>query len=237
MLTMPALSVGATAMIFVQKAGPVTAGLTEKYVAKRRLKQTWWPLEIRPSDDHRRRARPGRRTDTGDRRGQEGVVVGEGASTGACQGASTNATVKDMFEAIGERPSWLEVVAVTVHIRNAKIIGNAFWDLHGPRLEESETLVPVAALRRSSRLIGVHHLTKVAWREAGGEGRPPDALVSAFALNLSTFAAQALMIDFDQTPAQIGELTADILKTLLWRAVDAQDAARDATTNGVTGAQ
>jgi AcrR family transcriptional regulator len=152
----------------------------------------------------------------------------------ATQGALIFATVQDMFEAVGQRPiagmsepaddldGWLDVMAVTVHTRNAQIIGNAFWDLHGPKIEESDTLAPVAAFRRSSRLTGVHHLAKVAWREAGGEGKPPKALVSAFALNLSTFATQSLMIDFDETPADIGTLTADILKTLLRRAVEAQ---------------
>ena len=101
------------------------------------------------------------------------------------QGALIFATVQDMFEAVGRMPivgmpepaddldGWLEVVAVTVHTRNAEIIGNAFWDLHGPKIEESDTLAPVAALRRSSRLTGVHHLAKVAWREAGGEGNFP----------------------------------------------------------------
>ncbi len=152
------------------------------------------------------------------------------------------ATVKDMFDAVGHMPiaglpepaddldGWLEVVAVTVHTRNAEIIGNAFWDLHGPKIEESDKLAPVAALRRSSRLRGVKHLAKIAWREAGGEGKPPEALVSAFALNFSAFATQALMIDFEHIPAQIGALTADILKVLLRRAVDAQRSERGGDT-------
>jgi len=42
----------------------------------------------------------------------------------------------------------------------------------------------------------------------------------AFALNFSAFTTQALMVDFDQTPAQIGVLTADILTTLLRRSVE-----------------
>jgi hypothetical protein len=46
--------------------------------------------------------------------------------------------------------------------------------------------------------------------------------VSAFALNLSAFTTQALTVDFDQTPAQIGALTAAILKVLLVRAVEEQ---------------
>jgi len=152
----------------------------------------------------------------------------------ATQGSLVLATVRDMFEAIGRRPieglpsptddldGWLEVLAVTVHTRNAHIIGNAFWDLHTPEMEASEAFAEVAVLRRSSRLSGVHYLTAIAWRAAGGEGEAPAALESAFALNFSTFATQALMVDFDQTPAQIGVLTADILKVLLRRSVDHQ---------------
>jgi hypothetical protein len=33
------------------------------------------------------------------------------------------------------------------------------------------------------------------------------------------------MVDFNKSPAQIGALTADILKMLLWRAVDSQRSA------------
>ena len=154
----------------------------------------------------------------------------------ATQGGLILATVKDMFEAIGRRPieglpsptddldGWLEILAVTVHTRNAQIIGNAFWDLHTPNMEKSDALVEVAALRRASRLSGVSYLTVIAWQAAGGEGEPPVALKSAFALNFSTFATQALMIDFDQTPAQIGALTADILRVLVRRAVETQRA-------------
>jgi AcrR family transcriptional regulator len=144
------------------------------------------------------------------------------------------ATVKDMFEAVGARPipglpspledleGWLRVLATTVHTRNAEVIGNAFWDLHGPDDNGNSAFDDVAAYRRASRLDGVHHLASVAWQTAGGTGEPPASLESAFALNFSTFATQALMIDFDQTPTQIGELTADILHVLLRRAVDAQ---------------
>lgn len=150
----------------------------------------------------------------------------------ATQSGLILATVKDMFDAVGRRPiegiptptedldGWLEVLAITIHTRNAEIIGNAFWDLHTPDMEESDALAEVAALRRASRLGGVRHVTTIAWHEAGGEGEPPATLHSAFALNFSTFATQALMIDFDHTPVQIGKLTADILRMLLRREVE-----------------
>jgi AcrR family transcriptional regulator len=142
-------------------------------------------------------------------------------------------TVKDMFEACGRRPieglpkpsddtdGWIEGLALTIHTRNAEILGMAFWDIHAPVHNGSEVLAEVDALRRQFRTRGVHHLAKLAWEMAGGVGEPPEELVMAFALNFSAFTTQALMVDFDQTPAEIGALTADILKMLLKDAVDA----------------
>jgi AcrR family transcriptional regulator len=155
------------------------------------------------------------------------------------------ATVKDMFEACGlprlvenldgwmeglSRPiedldGWIDTLALTFHTRSASIFGAAFWDIHGPRHCASEVLSEVNALRRDYRLRGMSYLVSLAWRTAGGVGEPPKDLELAFALNLSVFTTQALMVDFDQTPAQIGALTADVLKTLLRRAVQTQRSA------------
>jgi len=41
----------------------------------------------------------------------------------------------------------------------------------------------------------------------------------AFALNFSAFTTHSLVSDFDQTPEQIGRLTAEILIVLLQRAL------------------
>ncbi|HLN41296.1 MAG TPA: TetR/AcrR family transcriptional regulator [Acidimicrobiales bacterium] len=148
------------------------------------------------------------------------------------------ATVKDMWEACGQRPieglpspsedldGWLEGLALTIHTRNAEIIGEAFWDIHAPRDKDSDALSEVPDLRREYRVRGVEYLASLAWRTAGGVGDPPQALTLAFALHFSAFATQALMIDFDQTPADIGELTADMLKGALAQALHAQQATR-----------
>ncbi len=145
-------------------------------------------------------------------------------------------TARDMFAACGRRPieglpppdrdldGWLEGLAVTIHTRNAEILGEAFWDIHAPDGGSSGALAEVAALRRESRRRGVAYLVGVAWRTAGGADEPPEDLVSAFALHFSAFTTQALMIDFDRSPAQIGALTADTLKVLLRRAVQTQRA-------------
>jgi len=145
-------------------------------------------------------------------------------------------TVKDMCEACGRRPieglipptenldRWIEGLAFTIHTRNSEILGDAFWDIHAPRDSASEALGEMAAYRREYRVRGVKHLVKLAWKTAGGEGGPPEDLELAFALYFSAFTTQALMVDFDQSPEQIGTLTAEVLKMLLRRAVDAQRA-------------
>ena len=158
-------------------------------------------------------------------------------------------TVRDMFEASARYPDvgsprdvddvgawidslpqrvadvdgWLHALAVTVHTRMAEVFGTAFWDIYAPPRPGSEALAEVAALCQEYRLRGMHYMASLAWRSAGGAGEPPEDLTLAFALLLSAHTTQALMADFDQTPAQIGALTADILKTLLWHAIEAQD--------------
>jgi AcrR family transcriptional regulator len=158
------------------------------------------------------------------------------------------ATVKDMFEACGRYPieglprlvddldawieglprhvddleGWLQSLAVTVHTRTARIFGRAFWDIHAPTANASEALAEIASLRRQYRLQGVGYLAALAWKTAGGTGAPPREVVLAFALNLSAFTTQALMIDFDKTPAEVGALTADILYAVIRGAVDGQ---------------
>jgi hypothetical protein len=85
-------------------------------------------------------------------------------------------------------------------------------------------LAEIDALRRDYRLRGMRYCANLAWKAAGGRGEPPEDVVLGFALNLSVFTTQALIVDFDQTPQEIGALTAEILKMLLRRAVEAQAA-------------
>jgi len=155
------------------------------------------------------------------------------------------ATVKDMFEACGQYPvgdlprltddldgwigalprrvddveDWLTRVCVTIHTRSARIFGKAFWDIHCLKGLEAETLAEVGRFRREYRLRAVNYLAGLAWLSAGGEGSPPPDLVLTFALALSPFATQALMIDFDRSPTDVGVLTASILKDALLRSV------------------
>jgi AcrR family transcriptional regulator len=153
-------------------------------------------------------------------------------------------TVKDMYEACGLRPieglprptedldGWIEGLADTIHTRNANILGDAFWDIHAPRPDGSAAFTELEGVRREYRVRGVRHLVGLAWQCAGGTGEPPENLILAFALNFSAFTTQALMIDFDRTPSQIGALTAELLKMLLRRAVDASHASHGQGTTG-----
>lgn len=148
-------------------------------------------------------------------------------------------TVKDMYEACGRRPieglpaptddldGWIEGLAVTIHTRNAEILGDAFWDIHAPRHDPSDALSELDTFRREYRIRGVRYLANLAWESTGGVGPPPPDLELAFALMFSAFTTQALMVDFDQTPGQIGNLTASLLKMLLRHAIDVQRSASD----------
>jgi len=170
-------------------------------------------------------------------------------------------TVRDMFEACGRYPDvgsprdvddlaswidnlpqqvadvdgWLEALAVTIHTRMAEVFGTAFWDIYAPPRSGSAALAEVAELCQAYRLRGMHYMAALAWRSAGGVGEPSEDLMLAFALHLSAHTTQALMVDFDRTPAQIGALTADILKVLLHRAVEMQGSSDPHDDSGADG--
>jgi len=165
-------------------------------------------------------------------------------------------TVRDMFKAAGRIPGmdspreveevdawidglpqkvadvdrWLEILALNVHTRMAEVFGTAFWDIYAPPRRGSDVFLEVTELSRAYRRSGMRYMTGVAWRSAGGTGEPPEELTLAFALNLSAHATQALMVDFDQTPAEIGSLTASVLKMLLWRAIGEQPLSPEGTS-------
>lgn len=152
-------------------------------------------------------------------------------------------TVKDMYEAFGQPiedlapasdgvEAWIDHLALTIHSRNAEILGDAFWDIHAPRHNPSAALSEMDAFRRENRVRGIRYLVDIAWQTAGGTGDAPEDLTLAFALMLSAFATQALIIDFDQPPSEIAPLVADLLKMLLRGAVDAQRSPRDGTSPG-----
>jgi AcrR family transcriptional regulator len=155
------------------------------------------------------------------------------------------ATLQDMIEA-GARPieglprpsddldGWLEGLSSVIHTRNAEIFGNVIWDLHAPSASLPAKLSEMIAARLDYRRNAIQHVVAVAWQAAGGMGPAPHWLVSVFTVNLSAFTTQTLRTDRDQTPAQVGALTAHVLKVLLRYAVDEQRAVRTGVVTATT---
>ena len=151
------------------------------------------------------------------------------------QSALIAATLQDMFEA-GNRPieglpqpsddldGWLEVLTLTLHTRGVQIFGEVIWDLlHAPGAALPGAISEIIEAQVVFRRQAVQHFTEVAWQAAGGKGQAPDSLASAFTVQLSPFTTMTLMLERDQTPAQVAALSADVLKTLLQCAVDGQN--------------
>jgi AcrR family transcriptional regulator len=140
-------------------------------------------------------------------------------------------TVKDIFDSWSQPPSarlprpaddldgWLEGLAMSIHTRNAQVLGEAFWGIYSSNGRDSQVLSELRTLRSEFRDRAVSYLASCAWSAAGATSDPPETLVLGFAINLSVFTTRALMVDSDRTPSEIGALTAGFLKTLLQRAV------------------
>jgi AcrR family transcriptional regulator len=154
------------------------------------------------------------------------------------QGALIAATLEDMFEA-GNRPidglpqpnddldGWLEGLALALHTRGVEIFGEVIWDmLHAPGAALPVVVSEIIDAQVVFRRHAVQSLATIAWQAAGGKGQAPDSLASVFIVQLSPFTTKILMVERDQTPAQVAALSADVLKTLLQRAVDEQNQAQ-----------
>jgi AcrR family transcriptional regulator len=144
------------------------------------------------------------------------------------------ATVQDMFEAANRpidglpQPSddldgWLEGLTLALHTRGVQIFGEVIWDLlHAPGAGLPAAISEIIEAQVDFRRHAIQHFTKIAWQAAGGKGQAPDSLASAFTVQLSPFTTITLMLERDQTPAQVAALSADVLKTFLQRAVGEQ---------------
>jgi AcrR family transcriptional regulator len=154
------------------------------------------------------------------------------------QSALIAATLKDMFEA-GNRPidglpqpsddldGWLEGLTLALHTRGVQIFGEVIWDLlQAPRTAVPAVISEIIEAQVDFRRRAIQHLTTIAWQAAGGKGHAPESLSSAFIVQLSPFTTKTLMVERDQTPAEVAALSADVLKTLLQRAVEEQNRAQ-----------
>jgi AcrR family transcriptional regulator len=148
------------------------------------------------------------------------------------------ATLQDMFDA-GNRPidglprpsddldGWLEGLTLALHTRGVQIFGEAIWNLlPAPGAALPAAISEVIDAQVDFRRLAIEHFTTIAWQAAGGKGQAPDSLASAFIVQLSPFTTKTLMVERDQTPAQVAALSAHVLKTLLQRAVDEQNRAQ-----------
>ena len=154
------------------------------------------------------------------------------------QSALIACTLQDMFEA-GNRPidglpqpsddldGWLEGLTFALHTRGVQIFGEVIWDLlHAPGSALPAAISEIIDAQVDFRRQAIQHFTTIAWQAAGGKGQAPDSLASVFTVQLSPFTTQTLMVERGQTPAQVAALSADVLKTLLKRAVDEQNRAQ-----------
>ena len=154
------------------------------------------------------------------------------------QSALIASTLQDMFEA-GNQPiddlpqpsdnldGWLEGLTLALHTRGVQIFGEVIWDLlRAPGVALPAVISEIIDAQVEFRRHAIQHFTTIAWQAAGGKGQAPDSLASAFIVQLSPFTTKTLMVERDQTPAQVAALSADVLKILLQRAVDEQNRAQ-----------
>jgi AcrR family transcriptional regulator len=117
---------------------------------------------------------------------------------------------------------WIDRIALEAHVRNAAIIGAAFWDVLGPNPSASKEIEAARALRRPARIEWMTYLAGIAWTIAGGKGEPPRSVVTTFALALSAFTSHALAADFDYGPEQTARFAAEMIKEHLTATIAAE---------------
>ncbi len=119
-----------------------------------------------------------------------------------------------------ELERWLDRCLVSIHRMNASH-GRVYWELAlTPDLEGP--LAEFARARREARHELVRRFGSRAWHLAGGRGRTPRWLLDVTAINLSTFATEALRGDFSRSPEQAGAVAARSLAAAVRAAVEAQ---------------
>lgn len=120
-------------------------------------------------------------------------------------------------DASADPVQWLEASLLAIHRMNAQH-GRLYWEIAlGNDLPSS--LAATRQKRHEGRLNLVRWFSNEAWKAFGGEGKPPAWLVDAVAVQLSAFATQSLVIDFQRTPEQSGRLAAKVLRTLITEAL------------------
>ena len=90
---------------------------------------------------------------------------------------------------------WLTALARNIH-RLQIDAGRAIWQLAAANDDDlTESLARVNRLRRNNGVRFSSRVAGQAWRLAGGEGDPPDAVLDAFVFTLSSYATRATVTD------------------------------------------
>jgi len=128
---------------------------------------------------------------------------------------------------------WLESALIAIHRMHARS-GRLYWELALGK-DLPRTLAAARDRRRDGRLALVRSFSASCWRKFGGEGKPPAWLVDVFAVQLSAFATQALVLDFERTPEQSGKLAARVLRSMIAEALRERGKGRSLTNGNSAG--
>jgi len=126
----------------------------------------------------------------------------------------------------GDLRAWLLDLLRVTHRLNARN-GRAYWELAVlPPGDLSGELAEAAAERRAGRTRFAQRVTGRMWQARGGAGEPPEWLVDAVSVQLSSFCTQSLAGDFGRTPDQVAEVCARVVEAALAAALSGGSAAR-----------
>ena len=130
-------------------------------------------------------------------------------------GTTSTSSIEGLPRPVDDLEGWIEGMAVTFHTRSASIFGRRLLGHFAPPDEAHRGAFRVECASTQYRLRGMSYLVDWSGRRPAARASLPSTWSWAFALNFSVFTTKALMIDFDQSPARVGVLTADILRCSL----------------------
>jgi AcrR family transcriptional regulator len=115
----------------------------------------------------------------------------------------------------GDLRAWLLDLLLVAHRLNARN-GRIYWELAVlPPEDLSGELAAAAAERRASRKRFALRVTGRMWQARGGPGEPPEWLVDAVSVQLSSFSTQSLAGDFGRTPDEVAAVCARVVEATL----------------------
>jgi AcrR family transcriptional regulator len=115
----------------------------------------------------------------------------------------------------GDLRAWLLDLLLVAHRLNARN-GRIYWELAVlPPEDLSGELAAAAAERRASRKQFALRVTGRMWQARGGPGEPPEWLVDAVSVQLSSFSTQSLAGDFGRTPDEVAAVCARVVEATL----------------------